>query len=195
MNPVSAFALLWVNYRLTVWTLREIELWFASSSDGCHHTWLIQRLGGRYPISLCPQSPISQGQFYLEILFCVLFQNVFFSCVWLYSSNSIAPALAQALVIPIGSWEFPYSNPFTLHWSSLPRKGSDTWLLQPHCSLFFPLLTPSRVASVLYLEHDCAPAWGPLHLWFLISRIIFSQTSNDSFSHFIQDYALISCLP
>lgn len=58
MNPVSAFTPLWVNYKLMIWTLREIELWFSSSSDGCHHTWLIQRLGDRYPISLCPQSPI-----------------------------------------------------------------------------------------------------------------------------------------
>ena len=81
-KAVSSFTPAWDSYRL-LWTLGETELWF--SSDGCHLTQLIQRLGGRYPISSCPQSPVfpnsgSVSGFYLctapkcTLLLCMTLQ-------------------------------------------------------------------------------------------------------------------------
>lgn len=42
-------------------------------------------------------------------------------------------------------------------------KRSDPWLPQPHCPLFFQLLTPPDW-PVLFFECNCVPASGPLHM-------------------------------
>ena len=63
-----------------------------------------------------------------------------------------------------------------VYWSSLPRKGADAWLLQSQCPSFFSLLTPARLASMLFREHNWAAASGPLYLVFSLSRMIFSST-------------------
>lgn len=84
-----------------------------------------------HPILKAPSSPRTVWGFHL----CIgRHWSLLLDYVWLCNSNSIAPALTQALIIPIGSQQssvpvLVMDQPFILHWSSHPRKKADHWLL------------------------------------------------------------------